>query len=50
MADARFQSDDELSTPAGNAPVELIDGAKPYLAAVLIVTILLSIWAGLCAA
>lgn len=49
MADARFQFEVEMSTSAGKAPAELVGAAKPYLTAVLIVTILLSIWA-VCAA
>jgi hypothetical protein len=50
MADRRFQSDKEMSTQAGAALTTLIEAARPYLAAVLIVAILLSIWIGLRAA
>jgi hypothetical protein len=50
MADSRFQSDKEISTQAATALTTLIEAARPYLAAVLIVTILLSIWIGLRAA
>jgi hypothetical protein len=45
MTGTRFQSDEETSTSAGKAPEGLVDAAKPYIAAMLIVTILLSIWA-----
>jgi hypothetical protein len=48
MVVAHVRSDE--ATPAAKAAAGLIGAAKPYLAAALIVTILLSIWAGLCAA
>jgi hypothetical protein len=47
MPDMRFQSDKEISTQTGGTLAGLMEAAKPYLTAVLIVTILLSIWIGL---
>jgi hypothetical protein len=49
MTDSRFQSGKETSTRFATFRYSLIGYGKPYLATVLIVTILLSVWAGLCA-
>ena len=46
MPNIRFQFDQEMANRAGVAFAALVEAAKPYLAAVLIVTILLSIWIG----
>jgi hypothetical protein len=48
--DIRLQSDRHMSTRARATLAALIEAARPYLAAVLIVTILLTIWIGLRAA
>jgi hypothetical protein len=45
-----FQSGKETSLPGRVSFGAVIAAAKPYLAAVLIMTILLFIWIGLCAA
>jgi hypothetical protein len=50
MATLHFQSGKETSASGRASFGAVIAAAKPYLAAVLIVTILLFIWIGLCAA
>ena len=50
MADMHFQSDKEMSSRTGAAVASLIEAAKPYLVAILMVTMLLSVWVSLCAA
>ena len=47
MVDNHFQSDEEMLLQPRVDLGALIEGAKPYLATVLIVTILLSIWVSL---
>jgi hypothetical protein len=49
MADNQFQFGEETSTRFATIRYSLISDAKPYLTTVVIVTILLSVWAGLCA-
>jgi hypothetical protein len=50
MSILHFQSGKETSGSGRASIGAVIEAAKPYLAAVLIVTILLFIWIGLCAA
>jgi molybdopterin synthase catalytic subunit len=47
MSNLRFQSYQEMENRAVAAVAAMIDAAKPYLATILIVTVLLSIWIGL---
>jgi hypothetical protein len=47
MAHVRFQSDQEMSSQVGAVFVAMIAAVKPYVAPLLIVTVLLSIWIGL---
>jgi hypothetical protein len=46
MTDMHLQSSEE--TLWLNQAPRAIRGVKPYLAAVLVVTLLMSVWAGLC--
>ncbi|HEY0182011.1 MAG TPA: hypothetical protein VGC09_04315 [Rhodopila sp.] len=50
MTDRRFESQTQAQTPPGRTRSGLAGLSRPYVATVLIVTILLSIWIGLCAA
>jgi hypothetical protein len=47
MANARFQSDQEISSQVGAAFAALTAAVKPYVMPLLIVAVLLSIWIGL---
>jgi hypothetical protein len=49
MPDASSKSDEETNNTFGQMLSTLLETAKPYLAAAAIVTILISIWIGLCA-
>jgi hypothetical protein len=49
MTSAGIQSDEEMTNRSGKGlPGAVVEGAKPYLVAILIVTVLLSVWIGLC--
>jgi hypothetical protein len=50
MRNFLFQSEEENPSPATTEQVGLITASKPYFTACVIVTVLLSVWAGLCAA
>jgi len=50
MADFRVQSEQETSARTRRRRAAFIEAAKPYLAAILIVTILLTTWVWLRAA
>ena len=47
MAGIHFQSDRETSRRQGPALAALMEAAKPYLMAILMVAMLLSVWIGL---
>jgi hypothetical protein len=49
MRDNSFQIDEETSRTTPTEACGLLEASKPYARAFLIVTILLSVWAGLCA-
>jgi hypothetical protein len=50
MRDFSVQSDQETSRNTAHGRANVLEASKPYIAVCLIVTILLSVWVGLCAA
>jgi hypothetical protein len=50
MRDVPIQMSEETSGRTVKPVGRLLEASKPYIAAFLIVTILLTVWAGLCAA
>ncbi len=49
MRDIFIQADEETSKIIRKQQYGLLDASKPYFTALIIITMLLSLWAGLCA-